>query len=368
MTAAKEKTVELNMGPQHPSTHGVLRLLLSIRGDDIVGASAHVGYLHRCIEKLLERRFYAWGIPLVNRADYVSGLHPEHMFVQTVEKLMGVEPSERAQYIRVILLELQRIASHLVAIGSSQLDMGQTTSWMWCFREREAVLTVMEEVTGGRLFHNYLRFGGLKHDLPKGWTDRCLSALDYLEKKFQMYPRMIESDFFTMRMKDVGTVSKKDAREWDLHGPSLRASGWKLDARKYAPYLVYGKIDFDVIVENGGDSFARYKVRLGEMMESIGIARQAIKALPEGSVEGQKALFFTKPVPAGEAFSMNEQAKGEGCMYMISDGTNKPYRVRYKTPSFCNVAALPKILVGHKLADVVAIVASLDPVFGEVDR
>ncbi len=368
MTASKEKVIELNMGPQHPATHGVLRLQLKIKGDTVIDAIAHIGYLHRCIEKLTEKRFYSWGIPLTNREDYVAALHSEHTFVQGVEQLIGIEPSERTQYIRTLLLELQRLASHLVWLGNYGLDLGQMTIWFWCFREREVILSLMEEVTGGRLFHNYLRFGGLKNDLPKNWTDKCKSMLNYLEKKAQMYQKFVENEVFLKRTKEVGTVSKKEAMEWGLHGPNLRASGWELDARKYAPYAAYDKIDFKVMVEKEGDCFARYMVRWREILESIKIARQALKDMPEGQVEGQKAIYFSKPVPAGEVYVVNEQARGEGGAYIISDGTNKPYRVKYKAPSFCNVAALPKMLVGYKVADMVAIIGSVDPVFGEVDR
>lgn len=363
-----ERTIELNMGPQHPSTHGVLRLQLQIKGDTIIGCTSHIGYLHRCIEKLTEKRYYFWGIPLTNRADYVAALHPEHLFVQAVEKLLDIEPSDRTQYIRVILLELQRIASHLVSIGSFVLDIGQMTTWMWCFREREMILKLMEEVTGGRLFHNWMRFGGIKHDLPKSWTDKCSAMLNYLEKKLLMYQKFVENEVFLQRTKNIATISKKDAMDWGLHGPSLRGSGWEFDARKYAPYLVYSKIDFNVIVEDDGDSFARYRVRYREMLESIKIIRQAIKDLPQGSTEGMRVIYFTQPVKAGEVYVVNEQARGEGGLYLISDGTNKPYRAKYKAPSFCNVAALSKLIVGHKIADIVAIIGSLDPIFGEVDR
>jgi len=365
----EERVVELNFGPQHPATHGVLNLKLKILGDKIIEAEPNIGYLHRCIEKLCERRTHFQIIPLTNRADYVAALHPEHLFVQAVEKLFNIEPSERAQYLRVILLEFQRIASHLVSIGTNILDIGQMTTWFWCFRERELILNLLEEVTGGRLFHNFMRVGGLKSEISDKWLEKAKYVTTILKSRFEKYPKMIENRIFKARMKGVGVVSKEEAKKYCLEGPSLRGSGVEHDVRKDMPYLVYDKIDFDVIVEDDGDCFARYRVRYREMLESIKIIEECIKNIPkEGNVVGMKAIYFTKPIPKGEVYIVNEQARGEGGCYLVSNGNPIPYRVKFKAPSFHNVAALKYILPGHKIADVVAIIGSLDPVFGEVDR
>ena len=308
-------------------------------------------------------------IPLTNRCDYVAALHPEHLFVQAVEKLLNLEPSERAQYLRVVLLEFQRIASHLVAIGTNVLDIGQMTTWFWCFRERELILNLLEELTGGRLFHNFMRFGGLKNDLPENWDKKALYVVSILEKRFEKYPKFIENRIFKDRTKEVGVVSKEEAKKYCLEGPSLRGSGVEHDVRRDMPYLVYENLDFDVVVEDDGDCFARYRVRFREMLESLKIIKQAFKNMPKnGSVLGMKIVYFSRPIPKGETYIVNEQARGEGGCYVVSDGSPTLYRVKFKAPSFHNVQALKYILPNHKIADVVTIIGSLDPVFGEVDR
>lgn len=392
-TVEREQAVmTINMGPQHPSTHGVLRLILTLEGETIIDAEPVIGYLHTAIEKEAEHKTYHKVITLNDRLDYVSGMTNNFAYCLAVEKLLGIEPPLRGQYLRVIVSELQRIASHLVFLGTMALEIGIMSAFFYCFREREKILDLFEMLCGARLTYSYIIVGGVRYDLPDGWIEKCREFIREFPKAWRELDELISKNpIWLNRTKGVGVLRKEDAIAWGVTGPSLRASGVAWDLRKTMPYSSYDHFDFEVITSEEGDTYARYWVRMLEMVESLKIVRQALDNLPNGPVlaDHQWAtpppknlldkdmealirhfLFYSRgyPVPPGEAYAAVESARGEVGFYIVSDGSEKPYRMHMRSPSFIHVHALPVVAKGHLVADLVAILASFDPVMGEVDR
>ncbi|MDX6612278.1 MAG: NADH-quinone oxidoreductase subunit [Blastocatellia bacterium] len=382
----------ISMGPQHPSTHGVLRLELVLDGEMVVRTIPDIGYLHTGMEKLFEYKKYQQGIVITDRMDYLNPLGNNLAYVMAVEKLLGLEIPERAQTIRVLMCELQRIASHLVWLGTHALDIGAMTVFFYCFREREKILNLIEAASGGRLTPSYFRIGGLMMDLPAGFERRVKQFTDAFPGAADEFDSLLTGNMiFQKRTQNVGRISAEDAIDWGLSGPSLRGSGVKLDLRRANPYCDYEKYDFDVPIEYDGDVWARYKVRMREMRESHKIVLQALSRLRPGPVKADapKVVLPDREamkthmdalihhflivaegfdVPAGEVYQAIEASKGELGVYIKSDGGPKPARVHFRGPSFVNLSALPLMAEGAMVADIVAIIGSLDIVLGEIDR
>jgi len=363
----RTETLEINMGPQHPATHGVLRLVLSLDGERVVDLKPDIGYLHRGVEKLAEHEDYVQIEPLTDRLDYVAAMSENLGYVGAVEKLMGIEVPPRAQAVRVVLAELQRVASHLVWLGTHGLDIGAMTIFFWCFREREQILDLFEGFCGARLTYNSLRIGGLQQDLPPGWVKRCRKFLALYPARQDQYEELLSSNrIWIQRTKGVGVLSAAEAIDLGLTGPALRGSGVPFDLRKATPYTGYEKYAFEVPVGKAGDTYDRYLVRLAELRQSISLVRQALDAMPEGEVRG-KVPKKIKP-PKGEVFHMVEGPRGIQGFYLVSDGSERPYRCHFRAPSFVNLQALKRMCVGGMVADVVAIIGTLDIVLGDCDR
>ena len=357
----------LNMGPQHPSTHGVLRLVLKLEGETVVDCTPVIGYLHRGIEKILENRPVMGGIRYMDNADYLSPLLNEIAYAGAVEQLMGMEPPRRAQYIRLLTGEMQRIASHLVAVGTYLVDLGAFTPILWTFRDREGILSLFEALCGSRFNVNYLRVGGVLHDFPKGWLKACETYFNQFEKNMVELEGLITgNEIFESRTQGVGYVDPQQAIAYGLTGPMLRASGVNWDLRVNRPYMAYREVPVNVQVRQEGDCYARYKVRIQEIWESIRLCRVAMDKMPGGSI-GTRTPIALRP-PRGETYFAIESSKGELGVYFISDGSEYPWRAKLRGPSFVNLQILPELLRGHKMSDVVAIIGSLDIVLGEVDR
>ena len=357
----------VNMGPQHPSTHGVFRMVLWVDGEKVVDVEPHIGYLHRGSEKLCEGEQYHQVVTLFDRLDYISNFNNELAYCRAVEKLMGLEVPERAEYVRVILCELNRIASHLLFLGTFGLDAGAMTPIMFTFRGRERIQGVFEAISGARMMHNYFRVGGVKEDLPANFEQLIGGLLPDLRNDVEESDRLLTyNEVFIARSKGIGPMSAADALEYGLTGPCLRACGVPYDVRKAEPYSVYDRFDFDVPVGIDGDSWERYYVRVEEMYQSLRIIRQALDQIPQGpvSVMGRRLI---RP-PAGDVYVRSENPRGEIGVYLVSDGSDKPYRVKVRPPSFCNLSALRMLLKETWLADAVVILGSLDIVLGEVDR
>jgi NADH-quinone oxidoreductase subunit D len=357
----------LNMGPQHPSTHGVLRLVLKLEGETVVDCTPVIGYLHRGIEKILENRPVMGGIRYMDNADYLSPMLNEIAYVGAVEQLMGMEPPRRAQYIRLLVGEMQRIASHLVAVGTYLVDLGAFTPILWAFRDREGIMALFEALAGSRFNVNYLRVGGVLHDFPKDWLKECEAYFDQLEKNMGELEGLITgNEIFESRTEGVGYIDQQQAIAYGLTGPMLRASGVNFDLRVNRPYMAYREVPVNVQVRQEGDCFARYKVRVQEIYESIRLSRVAIDKMPGGPI-GTRTPIALRP-PRGETYFAIESSKGELGIYFISDGSEYPWRAKIRGPSLVNLEILPELLRGHKMSDVVAILGSLDIVLGEVDR
>lgn len=361
--------MQLNMGPQHPSTHGVFRMILGIDGERIVDCEPIIGYLHRGVEKLSEDVGFKQVIPLFDRLDYLGSLNNEHAYVMALEKLMGIEVPEKAEYIRVILLELNRIASHLVFYGAFGADSGALTPFLYAFREREKINFLFESVTGGRLTHNYMRVGGVKDDVPSNFKEMVTDLLKELEKGIIDYDRLLSgNEIFMARTKSIGVISREDAISYALSGPMGRASGIEIDIRKEEPYSVYDRFDFDVPVGKYGDCYERYVLRIEEMRQSIRIIKQAIEQFPDtGEHIHPKAPKNLRP-PVGEVYLRTENPRGEFGVYLVSQGGLKPYRVKIRGGSFCNLSALQHLLRNTFVADIVLVLGSIDITLGEVDR
>ncbi len=370
MRSATGEPIEmlLNMGPQHPSTHGVFRLVLWVDGEKIVDLEPHIGYLHRGSEKLSEGEQYAQVITLFDRMDYIANFNNELAFCMAVEKLMGLQVPERAEYVRVILCELNRIASHLLFVAAMGLDAGAMTPSMFCFRGRERIQSLFEAVSGARMMHNYFRIGGLKEDVPDDFGQQVTDLLVLVREDIEESDKLLTfNEIFLARMKDVGAISTEDAVDFGFTGPCLRACGVDYDLRKAAPYSVYDRFDFDVPLGLDGDSWDRYYVRVLEMYESVRIIEQALEQMPGGNVASSLGRRLVRP-PKGEVFLRAENPRGELGVYLVSDGTDKPYRVKIRPPSFCNLSAIKHLLTGIWVADSVVVLGSLDIVMGEVDR
>ncbi len=357
----------LNMGPQHPSTHGVLRLVLTLEGETVIDCTPVIGYLHRGIEKILENRPVMGGIRYMDNADYLSPMLNETAYAGAVEQLMGIEPPRRAQYIRLLTNELQRIASHLVAIGTYGLDLGAFTPVLWCFRDREGILSLFEALGGSRFNVNYMRVGGVLHDFPKGWLSECETFLDQFEKNMAELDILLTgNEIFESRTQGVGFIDQQQAIAYGLTGPVLRASGVNWDLRVNRPYMAYREVAVNPQVRQEGDCFARYMVRMQEILESIRLCRIAIDKMPGGPI-GTRTPIALRP-PRGETYFAIESSKGELGVYFISDGSEYPWRAKLRGPSFVNLQILPEMIRGHKMSDTVAILGSIDIVLGEVDR
>ena len=363
----KSQEMLLNMGPQHPSTHGVLRLVLMLEGETVVDCTPVIGYLHRGIEKILENRPVMGGIRYMDNADYLSPMLNETAYVGAVEQLMGIEPPRRAQYIRLLTNELQRIASHLVAIGTYGLDLGAFTPVLWTFRDREGILSLFEALGGSRFNVNYLRVGGVLHDFPRGWLKECETFLDQLEKNMvELDILLTGNEIFESRTQGVGYIDPQQAVAYGLTGPVLRASGINWDLRVNRPYMAYREVAVRPQVRQEGDCFARYMVRMQEITESIRLCRIALDKMPGGAI-GTRTPIALRP-PRGETYFALESSKGELGVYFISDGGEYPWRAKLRGPSFVNLQILPEMIRGHKMSDTVAILGSIDIVLGEVDR
>ncbi len=389
---SKTEEMSLNLGPQHPSTHGVLRVLLDLDGEVVIRCVPDLGYLHRGIEKLGEYRMYNQFVPWTDRTDYVAAFTGNYALVKTVEELMGVEIPERAQYLRVIFSELQRLASHLLWLATHAMDLGAVTVFLYAMREREMILDIFEMQTGARLTYNSMRVGGFPKDTPPGWREKVENFLGIMPQRIKEYDNLLaENPIFLRRVKGVGVISAEDAIQWGLTGPSLRGSGVAYDVRKSAPYAVYDRLDFEIPVGTHGDVYDRFLVRMEEMRQSVKLIRQALDQLPDGpvmtsdirvalpgkeatmtSIEAMQRHFMLvihgfRP-PVGEYYSAVESPKGELGWYIVSNGENHAYRARNRAPSFVNLQALPVMCEGALIADVVANIGSIDIVVGEVDR
>ena len=388
----QDRTMILNMGPQHPSTHGVLRLLLEIDGETVIRVKPDIGYLHTGIEKTCEAKFYQQVVPMTDRIDYLCPMSNNLCYVLAVEKLLGLEIPPKAQWVRVMLNELTRINSHLVWLGTHALDMGAMSVFLYCFREREDILRLFELVAGQRMMTSYFRIGGLALEPPIGFFDRVKIFADRFPSKIDQYENLLTGNpIWKGRTKGVAKITAEDAIALGATGPTLRASGVDFDLRRDMPYTGYENFKFKVPVSQEGDVYARYMCRVQEMRESISMVSQALVGMPEGAVKAtapkvvlpdreqmktqMEALIYHFKivtegfsVPAGEVYQSIESPRGEMGYYIVSDGTAKPYRVHMRSPSFANLQVLPKMIEGRMLADVVAAIGSIDIVLGEIDR
>jgi NADH-quinone oxidoreductase subunit D len=382
----------MNFGPQHPAAHGVLRLVLEMQGEVVERADPHIGLLHRGTEKLIEYRPYLQNIPYFDRLDYCAMMMQEHAYVLAVEKLLRCEVPERAQYIRVLFSELTRIMNHLLNVTTMALDIGAMTPLLWGFEQREKLMGFYEEVSGARMHANYFRFGGVARDLPAGLEDRIAAwARQFVGFLDDCEGLLNENRIFKQRTVDIGVFTAEQAQDWGFSGPMLRAAGVPWDLRKAQPYEVYDRMEFDVPVGRRGDCYDRYLVRMAEMRESLKIVEQCLAQMKPGPIRVQdqkvtpprraemkrsmEALIhhfklYTEGVhvPAGEVYAAVESAKGEFGVYLVSDGTNRPYRCKIRSPGYAHLQALDAMGKGHMLADVSAIIGSMDIVFGEIDR
>jgi NADH-quinone oxidoreductase subunit D len=391
--AGPAEPMVLNMGPQHPSTHGVLRVILELDGETVLKAKPVIGYLHTGIEKSCESKTYSQCITLTDRIDYLAPLSNNLGFCLAAEKLIGIEVPKRAQYIRVLLTELTRVSSHLVWLGTHAIDLGAMSVFLYCFREREEIMKIYEYVSGQRMMTSYFRIGGLALEPPPGWLERVQRVVDLLPGHIDEYEELLtENRIWIARTKGIGYISAQDAIAMGVSGPLLRASGVAYDVRKMFPYSSYEEFDFEMKTATEGDSYARYQVRVAEMRESLKIIRQAMDKIPANgpfraelpgivppsreemktSIEGLIYHFkiFTEGFapPPGEVYQVIESPRGELGVFMVSDGSPKPYRVKFRTPSFINLQALPKLCEGRLIADTVTCIGTTDIVLGEVDR
>ncbi|MEX1195439.1 MAG: NADH-quinone oxidoreductase subunit D [Dehalococcoidia bacterium] len=361
--------IHVNVGPQHPATHGVFRMVLTVDGEVVTDVDPVIGYMHRGNEKLPENCDYRQVIGYHDRTDYLAQFNTEHCFVEAVEKLTGIVPTERSQYIRVILAELNRITSHLMFVGAFGTDLGVFgTSFMYAFRDREYVQEFFEEITGERMMYNYFRPGGVAWDVPENFTERCNQVVGQIKRGLEdLHGLLSNNEVVLARCRGLSRVTVDDAINWGLSGPLLRATGLAHDIRKTEPYSIYDRFDFDIPVGTEGDVLDRMMIRLEEMKQSVRIIEQALRDLPQGPTmaEGMKRILR---VPEGEIYMRVESPRGEYGVYMVATGTDKPYRHKVRGASFCNLSALRAMSVGHYLADVVIILGSIDIVLCEVDR
>ena len=392
MNEKQIKNLTLNFGPQHPAAHGVLRLVLEMDGEVVERADPHIGLLHRGTEKLIENKTYLQAMPYFDRLDYVSPMVQEHAFVLAAEQLLALELPERALWIRVLFDEITRILNHALQIGAQGLDLGATTPFLWLFEEREKLMSFYEAVSGARLHAAYYRIGGVHQDIP----EQTLNDIANWSKGFHKIINDIEglldeNRIFKQRTVDIGIVSKKEALDWGFTGPMLRGSGVAWDLRKHEPYAIYDKVDFDIPIGKNGDCYDRYLIRMEEMKQSLKIINQVLDKMPKGEVindnprisppkrntmkSSMESLIshfklYTEGVrvPEGSVYRAVEAPKGEFGVYLVSDGTNKPYRCKIRAPGFAHLQGLDFMTKGHQLADLVACIATMDVVFGEIDR
>ena len=362
--------MELNFGPQHPSTHGVLRLVLKVDGEKIVSARPDIGYLHRGTEKLFETETFPMVIPHTDRMDYVASATNNHAYVLVVEKLLGIEVPKRAQYIRVLLDEMQRISSHVLWLATAAIDLGAITPFFYTFRDREVILDLFEEYCGARLTLNCMRIGGLPVDLTPGWIEKVRAFVEPFEKAIDEYEDLLtENRIWKERTIGIGVLDEKRCIEWGMTGPVLRAAGKAWDVRRALPYECYPELEFDIPVGKNADTYDRYLVRVAEIRQSRRIVRQCLDWLEKnpGTEFRGKVPRVIKP-PAGEAYASVEAPKGELGFHLVANGGNKPYRLHVRPPSFINLQALPEMAQGHLVGDLVAVIGTIDIVLGEVDR
>jgi len=390
--APDDETMIINMGPQHPSTHGVLRVMLELQGETVLRAKPIIGYLHTGMERTGEELTYLQGPTNVTRMDYASPLFTELAFSLTVEKLLDIELPERAVWIRMLMTELNRMSSHLLFMATNGMDLGAVSMMLYGWREREETLRFLQEVTGLRMNHNYIRPGGVAADLPDGWREGVERLLTMLPERLDEYETLLTNQpIWQQRLQGVGVITAEECTTLGVTGPILRATGYAWDLRRDMPYLAYDEVDFDVVVGSYGDCFDRYAIRLAEIRESMNIVRQCLEKMPKGDYriqdkkvtpppraridESMEALIhhfkiFTEgfKVPEGEAYVAVESPRGELACYIVSDGSPKPYRMHVRAPSFVNLQSLPHLMHGGLVADGVAIISSVDPILGEVDR
>ena len=392
MAEAQIKNYTLNFGPQHPAAHGVLRMVMEMDGEIVERIDSHIGLLHRGTEKLIEYKTYVQALPYFDRLDYVSPMSQEHAYALAVEKLLGIEPPPRGQYVRVLFAEISRILNHLLNITAFAMDVGAMTPILWGFEQREKLMQFYEGVSGARLHAAYFRPGGVHQDLPDGMLDDISAWCDQFPAFLKDMRALLDGNrIFKQRTVDIGVVSAKDAQDWGFTGPMLRAAGVAWDLRRSQPYDAYDKVDFDIPIGKNGDCYDRYVIRIEEMVQSVNIIRQCIADMPDGPVmtedgkigppkrgemkQSMEALIhhfklYTEGfrVPEGETYTAVEAPKGEFAVYLVSDGGNKPYRCKIRAPGFAHLQAMEFCSKGHMLADSVAILGAMDVVFGEIDR
>jgi NADH-quinone oxidoreductase subunit D len=389
---AAPRRMTLNMGPQHPSTHGVLRIVLELEGETIVSAEPDIGFLHTGIEKEMEQKNWQQAVTITDRVDYLANLSNNLVYCLAAEKLLQIEIPPRAQWMRVMMTEFTRLNSHLVWLGTHALDIGAMSMFFYCFREREDILRILEMFSGQRMMTSYIRIGGLALDAPRGWQDVVGKFIRQFPSRVDQYEELLDTNpIWTRRTKGVGFISLEDMLDWGITGPMVRAAGLAMDARKNEPYSSYDKFDFRVPTRTENDVYARYRVRLEEMRESAKIITQALEGMPEGpytadaphvvlpqrekmKTQMESLIYHFKivtegfRVPAGEVYQVVESPRGEIAYYAVSDGTSKPYRIHMRTPSFGNLQGLPPMLNGILLADSIAALGSMDFVLGDTDR
>jgi NADH-quinone oxidoreductase subunit D len=386
------KKIKLHFGPQHPSAHGLLHLIIELQGEKILNVEADIGYLHRGTEKLGENLLYHQFVPYTDRLDYLCAMSNNLAYVMAVEKLLDIEMPERTKYIRVIAAELSRIAGHLLCVGAWAMDLGAMSILLYAFRERELVLDVFEMLCGARLTLSYMRVGGVRYDFTEDCKEACLNLVKIMPERFDEYEKILTGNrVWLKRNKGVGVISAKDAIDLGLGGPALRASGVRWDIRKHEPYLIYDRLDFNVPTGTNGDCFDRYVVRIEEMRQALRIIEQAVKEMPAGPFNVDDPQLVPPPhddtydnmenlihhfkyvshgfkVPKGEVYVSVESPKGELGVYIVSDGSEKPYRIKLRMPTFMNLQSINKMSKGGYMADIIATLSSLDPVFGECDK
>lgn len=357
----------LNVGPQHPSTHGVFRVVIKIDGEVITEATPVIGYLHRGTEKLAENLTYTQLIPYTDRMDYLSAMTGNHALVHATEVAMGLTLPDRAEYLRVIVSELNRVASHLVWFGTYLLDIGAMSPFLYAFRDRELILNLFNELCGARLTYNYMRIGGVKWDAPDGWIEKVKNFVPYMREKVDEYHQLVTgNEIFLNRVKGIGRYDAQTAIDYGLSGANLRSTGIARDLRKDQPYSIYDRFDFDIPIRTGGDCFDRYMVRMEEIRQSLRIVEQAVEQFPSsGEIMGKVPKVLR--VPEGEVYAAIESPRGELGTYIVSKGKDKPYRLHFRRPSFVNLQILPKLLVGENISNLITILGAIDIVLGEVD-
>ena len=386
------KKIKLHFGPQHPSAHGLLHLIVELQGEKILNVEADIGYLHRGTEKLGENLLYHQFVPYTDRLDYLCAMSNNLAYVMAVEKLLDIEIPERTKYIRVIAAELSRIAGHLLCVGAWAMDLGAMSILLYAFRERELVLDVFEMLCGARMTLSYMRVGGVRYDFTEDCKEACLNLVRIMPQRFDEYEKILTGNrVWLKRNKGIGVISAKDAIAMGLGGPALRASGVSWDIRKHEPYLIYDRLDFKVPTGTNGDCFDRYVVRIEEMRQALRIIEQAVKEMPDGPFNVDDSQLVPPPhddtydnmenlihhfkyvshgfkVPRGEVYVSVESPKGELGVYIVSDGSEKPYRIKLRMPTFMNLQSINKMSKGGYMADIIATLSSLDPVFGECDK